>query len=317
MILKNELFLGSQIATSKYKNMITEKLSLNKQHEIENRIFTSRGVQVMLDRDLAVFYQVKTIRLREQVKRNNARFPEDFMFQLTELEAEAMVSQNAIPSKQHLGGYFPYVFTEQGVAALSAVLKSEKAVEISIQIIRAFVEMRKMVLGNAAMFQRLDRIEFKQLETDHKFEQVFKALESREKLPEKGIFYDGQVFDAWTFISDIIRQANHSIILIDNYIDDTVFTLFAKRKKDVRTTFYTKTISKQLKLDAQKHNAQYEPITVEEFTAAHDRFLIIDETELYHIGASLKDLGKKWFAFSKMNTQTLEMINLLKIKNNE
>ena len=297
--------------------MITGKLSLNKQHEIENRIFTVRGVQVMLDRDLAVFYQVKTIRLREQVKRNSARFPEDFMFQLTELEAETMVSQNAIPSKQHLGGYFPYVFTEQGVAALSAVLKSEKAVEISKQIIRAFVEMRKMVLGNAALFQRIDKIELRQQETDQKIEQVFKALECSDPLPDKGIFYDGQVFDAWTFISDLVRSAKQSLILIDNYVDDSILKLLTKRNKGVTATIYTHNISKQLTVDLQKHNAQYEPITAKEFTSAHDRFLIIDETELYHIGASLKDLGKKWFAFSKMNTQTLEMINLLKIKSNE
>jgi hypothetical protein len=170
---------------------------------------------------------------------------------------------------------------------------------------------------NAVLFQRLDRMEFKQLETDQKFEQVFKALESRQPQPDKGIFYDGQVFDAWTFVSDIIRSANQSIILIDNYIDDTVFTLFGKRKPGVQVTFYTKTISKQLHLDAHKHNAQYEPIEVKQMTAAHDRFLIIDETELYHLGASLKDLGKKWFAFSKMDAGVGNMLNLLKIKSNE
>jgi hypothetical protein len=170
---------------------------------------------------------------------------------------------------------------------------------------------------NAVLFQRLDRMEFKKLETDQKFEQVFKALESRQPQPDKGIFYDGQVFDAWTFVSDIIRSANQSIILIDNYIDDTVFTLFGKRKPGVPVTFYTKTISKQLHLDAQKHNAQYEPIEVKQMAAAHDRFLIIDETELYHLGASLKDLGKKWFAFSKMDGGVGNMLNLLKIKTNE
>ena len=182
---------------------------------------------------------------------------------------------------------------------------------------QAFVEMRKMVLGNAALFQRLDKVELKQIEADQKFEQVFKALESRQPQPDKGIFYDGQVFDAWTFVSDIIRSANQSIILIDNYIDDTVFTLFGKRKPGVQVTFYTKTITKQLQLDAQKHNTQYEPIEVKQMVDAHDRFLIIDETTLYHIGASLKDLGKKWFAFSKMDTEIANLLNILKIRINE
>ncbi len=177
---------------------------------------------------------------------------------------------------------------------------------------QAFVEMRKMILGNAALFKRLDSVELKQIETDRKFEQVFKALESREKLPDKGIFYDGQVFDAWTFVSDIIRSANHSIILIDNYIDDTVFTLFSKRKPGVKAIFYTNNTSKNLLLDAQKHNIQYEPIEIIPMNAAHDRFLIIDNTELYHLGASMKDLGKKWFAFSKMDSFVKDVLSKLK-----
>jgi len=149
------------------------EIAINKK-EIETRIYSLRGVQIMLDKDLADFYQVKPIRLREQVKRNRTRFPEDFMFQLTEEEVNLMVSQNAIPSRQYLGGYLPYVFTEQGVAALSAVLKSERAVLVSIQIIRAFVELRKLVLNNAGLFQRLDRMEVKQIEADQKFDQLFK-----------------------------------------------------------------------------------------------------------------------------------------------
>lgn len=239
------------------------------------------------------------------------------MFELSDVDVDRLVSQLVIPSKSYFGGAKPFAFTEQGVAMLSAVLRTPIAVEISLQIIRAFVEMRKMLAENALIFQRLDRMEIKQLEADQKFEQVFKALESHEKLPEKGIFYDGQVFDAWTFISDLIRSANQSVLLIDNYIDDTVFTLFAKRKEGVRATFYTKTISKQLQLDAQKHNAQYPLIELKQMADAHDRFLIIDETQLYHIGASLKDLGKKWFAFSKMDAKALEMLNHLKMKINE
>lgn len=140
---------------------------------------------------------------------------------------------------------------------------------------------------------------------------MFKALESKQVQPDKGIFFDGQIFDAYTFVADIIRQAKKSIILIDNYIDDTVFTLFTKRKKGVTVTFYTRKITKQLKLDAEKHNAQYPPVKLKELKAAHDRFLIIDKTDLYHIGASLKDLGKKWFAFSKMDRKAYDVLKKL------
>jgi phage regulator Rha-like protein len=285
--------------------------------EIENRIFTIRGVQVMIDKDLAELYEVGTKVLNQSVKRNIDRFPYQFRFQLSDKEKTELVTNcDRFANLKH-SSVNPYAFTEQGVAMLSAVLRSETAIKISIKIMQAFVEMRKLVLGNAELFQRLDRVELKQIEADQKFEQVFKALEKHQTQPEKGIFYDGQVFDAWTFVSGIIRSANQSIILIDNYIDDTVFTLFDKRKPGVQVMFYTKTISKQLKLDSQKHNAQYEPIEVKQMTAAHDRFLIRDETELYHIGASLKDLGKKWFAFSKMDSGVGNMLNLLKIKCDE
>jgi hypothetical protein len=284
---------------------------------IQNRIFNIRGVQVMIDKDLAELYQVGTKVLNQSVKRNMDRFPAQFRFQLSDKEKTELVTNcDRFANLKH-SSVNPYAFTEQGVAMLSAVLRSETAVKVSIRIMQAFVEMRKLVLGNAALFQRLDKVELKQIEADQKFEQVFKALESRQPQPDKGIFYDGQVFDAWTFVSGIIRSANQSIFLIDNYIDDTVFTLFGKRKPGVQVTFYTKTISKQLLLDAQKHNTQYEPIEVIQMAAAHDRFLIIDETELYHLGASLKDLGKKWFAFSKMDSGVGNMLNLLKMKSDE
>jgi hypothetical protein len=285
--------------------------------QIKESIYFINNVQVMIDRDLAILYQTETRTIKQAVKRNVERFPRDFMFELTESDVDKMVSQFVIPSKKYFGGAKPYAFTEQGVAMLSAVIRTPIAIDVSLQIIRAFVEMRKMVTENAVLFQRLDRIEFKQLETDHKFEQVFKALESHNKLPDKGIFFDGQIFDAWQFVSDLVRKAIKSILLIDNYIDDTVLGLFIKREKGVAVTIYTKNIGKQLAVDVAKHNAQYEPIAIKEFAASHDRFLLIDETELYHIGASLKDLGKKWFAFSKMDSQTLEIINLLKIKINE
>jgi hypothetical protein len=287
-------------------------MDLSRSEEIKNKILTIRGVQVMLDKDLASFYEVKPIRLREQIKRNPNRFPSDFVFQLNESEVDLMVSQNAIPSRQSLGGFLPLVFTEQGVAAVSGVLKSDKAAEVSIAIARAFVAMRKFLLNNAAIFQRLDKIELKQLKTDEKFEQVFKAMEARQPKPDKGIFFDGQIFDAYTFTADIIREASKSIILIDNFVDDSVLTLLSKRGKSVTATVYTKEITKQLRLDLAKHNKQYPEIRINVFKNSHDRFLIIDEKELYHFGASLKDLGKKWFAFSKMNFLLDDMLHKLK-----
>jgi hypothetical protein len=284
------------------------KLDLN----IQKKIFTIRGKQVMLYRDLAKLYDVETRILKQAVKRNIERFPVDFMFKLNENEINYMVSQSVIPSKQLLGGAIPYVFTEQGVSMLSAVLKSDKAINVSIKVIRAFVEMKKFIVNNAALFQRLDKIELKQTETDQKFEQIFKALEDKSVKPKQKIFYDSQIFDAYTFVSDLICSAKISVILIYNYIDDTVLTLFTNRNKNVTAKIYTKTINKQLALDLKKHNSQYPEIKIKELKKAHDRFLIIDEKTIYHFGASLKDLGKKWFAFSKFDVQAVEMLREIK-----
>ncbi|WP_341326604.1 ORF6N domain-containing protein [Methylotuvimicrobium sp. KM2] len=289
---------------------------LIKIEEIKNRIYTVRGVQVMLDKDLATFYEVKPIRLREQVKRNIKRFPSDFMFQLTGEEVEFMVSQNAIPSKQHLGGSLPYVFTEQGVAAISSVLTSDRAIEVNIHIMRAFVITRRFLLANAQIFQRLDTVEKRQIEhkaeTEQKFEQIFRALEDKSVKPEQGIFFDGQIFDAYAFVCDLIRSAKQRIILIDNYLDESVLLLLAKRKAGVSVQLLTKNISRQLAQDIAKFNAQYPAIEVQEFKLAHDRFLIIDD-DICHIGASLKDLGKKWFAFSKMQMRAIEMLGRVQL----
>ena len=259
--------------------------------DIQKRIYTVRKVQVMLDEDLAVLYGVKTKVLNQAVKRNQERFPPEFMFQLTKEDMENLRSQIVTSS---WGGrrYLPYAFTEQGVAMLSAVLKSETAVKVSIQIMNAFVAMRRFLLSNAQIFQRLDSLELKQIETDQKLDRVLNAIEQKTVIPKQGIFYDGQIFDAWNFISNLIRSAKKSIILIDNYIDDKVLTLFAKRNKGVMITLLTRNPSQQLKIDVQKFNTQYEPIRLVDFKASHDRFLIIDEKDLYHIGASLKDLGK-------------------------
>ncbi|TDE05032.1 ORF6N domain-containing protein [Flavobacterium hiemivividum] len=290
-----------------------ENKALVTRQEIENQIYTIRSQQVMLDSDLARIYQVETKNLNKAVKRNTERFPASFCFQLTEEEVENLRFQFGTSSLNYGGRrYLPYVFTEQGIAMLSAVLRSEIAIKVSIEIMNAFVEMRRMLISNASLFHRLDKIELKQLQSDQKFEEIFKALESHKLHSEKGIFYNGQVFDAYTFVSDIIRNAKTSIILLDNYVDDTVLTLLGKRSDNVTTTIYTKNISNQLRLDLQRYNSQYPPIEIEIFSDAHDRFFIIDNTELYHIGASLKDLGKKWFAFSRMDIEVGRMLQILK-----
>lgn len=275
---------------------------------IQPMIRVIRDRQVMLDRDLSVLYGVETRRLNEQVKRNIERFPDDFMFQLTKEELDYLMSQNATSS---WGGTrkLPYAFTEQGIAMLSSVLKSKTAVEVNIRIMRAFVSMRRFITTNAQLFQRLETIEYHQLEmkqhqevTDKRIDEVFRRLDANTP-PMQGIFYDGQVFDAYRFVSDLIRKAEHAVVLIDNYADDTVLTLLDKRKEGVSATIYTQRIGNQFQQDVDRHNAQYPLIRVKRFCKAHDRFLLIDD-EVYHIGASIKDLGKKWFGFTLMRDIT-------------
>ena len=311
--------------------------------QIEPLIRTIRGQQVLLDSDLAILYGVETRQLNQQVKRNIERFPEDFMFQLTKVELinlksqiatlsatdyplrsqivtlntenHSLRSQNATrDNRGRHTKYLPYAFTENGIAMLSSVLRSPIAIQVNIRIMRAFTAMRQFIASNAQIFQRLDVMEQNQLalaahqvETDHKLEEVFRRLDSGNVQPHQGIFYDGQIFDAYTFINDRIREATTRIILIDNYIDDSVLTILSKRTDKVAATIYTKKPSAQLHLDIQKHNAQYPPISVIEFDRSHDRFLCIDET-VYHLGASIKDLGKKWFAFCRMEMATSELL---------
>ena len=292
------------------------------QKEIESRIYTIRGIQVMIDRDLAEMYGVETKVLNQSVKRNIERFPESFRFQISEYDLNELnlnkeqptrLRSQIVTSSTHGGRrYLPYAYTEQGVAMLSAVLRSKTAVQVSIQIINAFVEMRRLILDHAALFQRLNKVELKQIEADQKFEQIFSALEKPAKNPDKGIFFEGQVYDAYIFSASLIRKARKSLILIDNYVDDTVLTLLSKRNKKVAATIYTKHISKQLALDLRKHKTQYPTIEIKILTDAHDRFLLIDEKELYHLGSSIKDLGKKWFAFSRMDDFIKEILQRIR-----
>ena len=276
--------------------------------DIQPLIRVIRGQHVMLDRDLSLLYKVETKRLNEQVKRNIERFPEDFMFQLSKDDVEILKSQNATSS---WGGdrRLPYAFTEQGIAMLSSVLKSQTAVDVNIRIMRAFVSMRRFIATNSQLFQRLETIEYHQLEmkqhqeiTDKRIDEVFKKLDANNP-PVQGIFYDGQVFDAYRFVSDLMRKAKLSVVLIDNYVDDTVLTLLDKREDGVTATIYTQRISNQFQLDVDRHNTQYPHIEIKQFNKAHDRFLLIDD-EVYHIGASIKDLGKKWFGFTLMRDIT-------------
>ena len=287
-------------------------MELITKEELKAKSFTIRGVQVMLDRDLALLYGVQTKVLNQAVKRNKERFPEGFCFQLDKNKTFELVTNcDRLQSLKHTSS-FPNVFTEQGVAMLSAVLKSEVAVKISIEIINAFVEMRKLISGNSGLLQRMEGVERKLLEADQKFEMVFKALENNKLQPSKGIFFEGQLFDAYVFANDLIKSAKHSIILIDNYIDETTLVMLSKRNLDCKATIYTHKISAQLQLDLQKHNEQYPTIEIKLLKTTHDRFLILDEKELYHLGASLKDLGKRWFAFSKLNeflSEVLEKLN--------
>ena len=260
---------------------------------IENRIFNLRGMQVMIDRDLAELYGVETKVLNQAVKRNIERFPPQFRLQLIDNDLSELVTICDRFEKLKHSSSLPYAFTEQGVAMLSAVLKSGTAVKVSIQIIQTFVEMRKFISNNALIFERLDKLEKAKIETDQKFEHIFKTLENKDIKPDKGIFLMVRYSMAYTFVAGLIRKAEKSIILIDNYVDDTTLTLFSKRKVGTEFKIYTHQINAQLALDIKKFNTQHGVVEVFELKLAHDRFLIIDNTELYHIGASLKDLGKK------------------------
>ena len=296
--------------TKEESELVTNSDQLVFADKIESLIKVIRGQQVMLDRDLATLYGVEVKRLNEQVKRNIKRFPKDFMFQLT--KEECLRSQFATLNEgrgQHLK-YMPYVFTENGVAMLSSVLRSDTAIEVNIRIMRAFTSMRHFLQNNAEVFQRLSTLEYHQLEmqqhfqeSDKRIEEVFRRLDEGNAKPKQGVFYNGQIYDAYNFVSDLIKSAKKRIILIDNYVDETVLTLLDKREDGVSAFIYTQQINRQFQLDIDRHNAQYPPINVETFRLSHDRFLCIDD-DVYHIGASIKDLGKKWFGFSKMEILT-------------
>lgn len=288
--------------------MIEDKsIVIVQNRDIQNMIYSIRNKQVMLDSDLAMLYQVETKYLNRQRNRNEARFPEDFCFQLTKEEYEFLRCQNVTSKKESGSGgrrYMPYVFTEQGIAMLSTVLKSEVATNVSVNIMRAFVEMRKFLLSNQEMFARLDRVELKQLETDKKLEEVFNYIATNTEVKQK-IFFNGQIYDAFSFIIEIIQKASKEIILIDNYVDINTLNILCKKNNGVNVNIYTLGKGNLTLKDINKFNSQYPTLTVKTSTDFHDRFLILDNTEVYHIGASIKDAGKKSFGITKIEDKDL------------
>lgn len=272
---------------------------------IKGKIHTIRNVQVMLDKDLAELYGVETKRVNEAVKNNTDKFPSDFYFELNKDEFEILQSEisTANFAKTRV---LPKVFTEQGVYMLATILKSPIATQTSLFIIRAFAQMRQIIANTP--FERFERIEQRLNSHDKSIAKLTKALQSEP--PKQGIFYDGQIYEAYAFVSNLIKKAKTRIWLIDNYIDETTLTLLSKNP-NAKITLFAKNIAKSLRLDVDKFNAQFsQRLTLKEFALCHDRFLIIDD-EIYHFGASLKDLGKKWFAFSKMNDESLQILKRL------
>lgn len=300
--------------------------------EIKNLIYTIRGKQVMIDNDVARLYHYTTKNINKAVKRNIERFPEEFCFQLTENEFQTLrfqfgtskqnesqnlrfqieTSKQSSEINNNLRGgrrYLPYVFTEQGIAMLAGVLKNDIAVKVSLNIINSFIEMRKFIASNGQVFERLTNMEYKLLEHDKKFDIVFDQLQKEENIKQK-IFFEGQIYDAYSLIIDIIKKANRKITIIDNYIDDSILKMLAKKNKNVEVTILTSIKSNIQNIDIQKFNKEYPTLKVAKTDKFHDRFILLDNTEMYHLGASIKDLGKKCFAISKVENE--EMINLIK-----
>ena len=273
-----------------------------KQVNIEDLIYVVRGQKVMIDSDLAMLYGEETKYLKRSVRNHIKRFPDDFMFELTKDEYASLRCKSSTINKRGGNRYPPYAFTKNGIAMLSSVLNSETAIDANIYIMRAFTNSYDFPPSSSDVSQRIANIEHHQIETDKRIDEVFKRLDAHTPASQ-GIFFEGQIFDAYQFVCGLVRQAKKNLVLIDNYVDETVLTLLDKRDSGVTATIYTQHLSQQLQLDIARHNAQYPPIEVKPFNRAHDRFLLIDD-EVYHIGASIKDLGKKWFAFTLMRDIT-------------
>ncbi len=319
---------------NKINSLVVQDNISNK--EIKNLIYTIRGKQVMLDRDVAMLYHYPTKRINEAVNRNKQRFPENFCFQLTEEEYKSLRFKNSalneinsrnvnednsirsqIATLNENAGrgkhrkYLPYVFTEQGIAMLSGLLKNDVAIQVSINIMNAFVEMRKFLAVNGQLFERLTNVEYKLLEHDRKFDKVFDQLQNEGNIKQK-IFFEGQIYDAYSLIIDIIKKANKKILIIDNYIDDSVLKMLAKKNKNVEVVILTSEKSNIQKIDIQKFNKEYPILKIAKTNKFHDRFIVIDNKEMYHLGASIKNLGKKCFGINKIEDMEIidKIINL-------
>ena len=294
------------------KAVISKNIS---NEEIKNLIYTIRGKQVMLDSDVAMLYQYPTKRVNEAVSRNKERFPSNFCFQLTEEEYDILKSQfgnlsdsclrsqiatlNKNTGRGRHRKYAPYVFTEQGIAMLSGLLKNDIAIQVSINIMNAFVEMRKLLMLNGQIFERLTSVEYKLLEHDRKFNEIFNKFQLEEKIKQR-IFFDGQIYDAYSLIIDMIKRANKKILIIDNYVDDSILKMLTKKKNNVEVVILTSSKCNIKDIDIQKFNKEYPILKLAKTNKFHDRFIIIDTEEAYHLGASIKDLGKKCFAINRI-----------------
>ena len=269
--------------------------------DIKNMIYVVRGLQVMLDSDLAMLYHVETKVFNQAVIRNIERFPENFRFQLTKEEYDDLRSQFATSNGRGGRRYLPYMFTEQGIAMLSGVLRSEVAVQMSIRIMNTFVEMRRFISNNALLFAKVSDIELKQLEyqksTDEKFDKVFQYIEDHAESEQK-VFFDGQIYDAFSLIASIIRKAKQEIILIDGYVDVDTLNILAKKNDGVDVKIFTYASAPLSNRDMANFNTQYPTLTMKKTQVFHDRFIILDGKTAYHIGASIKDAGKKCFGIS-------------------
>ncbi len=281
------------------------ELQIISSDEVKNLIYIIRGKQVMLDSDVAMLYHYETKNVNKAMKRNIERFPEDFCFQLTEDEFKNLRFQFGTLNKKVNNGevtrkYLPYVYTEQGISMLAGVLKNDIAIQVSISIIRAFIEMRKFISSNAQIFERLTNVEYKLLEHDKKFDEIFNQLQYEENIKQK-IFFEGQIYDAYSLIIDIIKRAKNKIVIIDNYIDDSILKILVKKNKNVEVVILTSKKSNISKLDIQKFNREYPTLKVAKTDKFHDRFIVIDNKELYHCGASIKDLGRKCFGINRID----------------
>ena len=297
--------------------MEENKLSIQNEltnEDIKSLIYTIRGKQVMLDSDVARLFEYATKDLNRNVKNNIERFPEYYCFQLTNEEYKSLRCKNFTLNENGRGQhrkYLPYVFTEYGITMLAGLLKSEVAVNVSIRIVNTFIEMRKFLMINGQVFERLTNMEYKLLEHDKKFDEVFNQLQLEETIKQR-IFFDGQIYDAYSIIVDIIKRANNKILIIDNYIDDSVLKMLAKKKKNVEVIILTSDKSNIDNLDIKKFNKEYPILKVAKTNKFHDRFIVIDNKEMYHLGASIKDLGKKCFGINKIEDMEIieKIINL-------